>query len=120
MHCLSNQPKPLFLGRSNRQSFATEMLFIFLSQCTFFLSIHNQLFIYYSLLFNPFTPKSDLIDFTLSYARRFYLSKGDPLGVKGLKKIGPDSKHQVQFLPKEKSLSRVWAHLPNIAGINRF
>ena len=36
--------------------------------------------------FNPFTPKSDLIDFTLSKARRFYSSKGDPLGVKGLKK----------------------------------
>ena len=35
-------------------------------------------------LFNPFTPKSDLIDFTLSSARRFYSSKGDPLGVKGL------------------------------------
>ena len=34
---------------------------------------------------NPFTPKSDLIDFTLSNARRFYSSKGDPLGVKGLK-----------------------------------
>ena len=40
---------------------------------------------------NPFTPKSDLIDFTLtpddftlSNARRFYSSKGDPLGVKGL------------------------------------
>ena len=36
-------------------------------------------------MFNPFTPKSDLIDFTLSNARRFYSSKGDPLGVKGLK-----------------------------------
>ena len=35
--------------------------------------------------FNPFTPKSDFIDFTLSNARRFYSSKGDPLGVKGLK-----------------------------------
>ena len=35
--------------------------------------------------FNPFTPKSDLIDFTLSNARRFYSSKGDPLGVKGLR-----------------------------------
>ena len=35
--------------------------------------------------FNPFTPKSDLIDFTLSNARRFYSSKGDPSGVKGLK-----------------------------------
>ena len=37
--------------------------------------------------FNPFTPKSDLIDFTLSNARRFYSSKGDSLGVKGLKTI---------------------------------
>ena len=36
---------------------------------------------------NPFTPKSDLIDFTLSNARRFYSSKGDPLGVKGLTDI---------------------------------
>ena len=36
--------------------------------------------------FNPFTPKSDLIDFILSNARRFYSSKGNPLGVKGLKK----------------------------------
>ena len=35
-------------------------------------------------IFNPFTPKSDLIDFTLSNAQPFYLSKGDPLGVKGL------------------------------------
>ena len=34
--------------------------------------------------FNPFTPESDLIDFTLFNARRFYSSKGDPLGVKGL------------------------------------
>ena len=34
---------------------------------------------------NPFTPRSDLIDFTLSNARRLYSSKGDPLGVKGLK-----------------------------------
>ena len=36
---------------------------------------------------NPFTPKSDFIDFTLSNARQFYSSKGDPLGVKGLKTI---------------------------------
>ena len=35
--------------------------------------------------FNPFTAKGDLIDFTLSNARRFYSSKGDPLEVKGLK-----------------------------------
>ena len=33
---------------------------------------------------NPFTPKSDFIDFTLSNARQFYSSKGDPLGTKGL------------------------------------
>ena len=39
------------------------------------------------LSLNPFTPKSDLIDFTLSNARRFYSSKGDPLGVKGLSMI---------------------------------
>ena len=36
-------------------------------------------------LLNPFTPKSDFIDFTLSNARRFYSSEGDPLGVKGSK-----------------------------------
>ena len=34
---------------------------------------------------NPFTAKSDLIDFTVSNARRFYSSKGDPLEVKWLK-----------------------------------
>ena len=33
-----------------------------------------------SYSFNPFTPKSDLIDLTLSDVRRFYSSKGDPLG----------------------------------------
>ena len=37
------------------------------------------------LIINPFTPKSDLIDFILSNARRFYSSKGHPLGVKGLR-----------------------------------
>lgn len=36
-------------------------------------------------IFNPFPPKSDFIDFTLSNARRLYSSKGDPLGIKGLK-----------------------------------
>ena len=30
-------------------------------------------------------PNGDLIDFTLSNAKQFYSSKGDPLGVKGLK-----------------------------------
>ena len=34
---------------------------------------------------NPSTPKNDLIDFTLS--RRSYSSKGDPLGVKGLRVV---------------------------------
>ena len=29
-------------------------------------------------------PKSDLIDFTLFDTNKFYLSNGDPLGVKGL------------------------------------
>ena len=42
-----------------------------------------------NLYIDPFTPKSDLIDFTLSNARRFYSSKGDPLGVKGLKNYLP-------------------------------
>ena len=38
-------------------------------------------------LVNPFTAKSGLIDFTVSNTRRFYSSKGDPLGVKALKTI---------------------------------
>ena len=40
-------------------------------------------------IFNPFTPKSDLIDFNLSNDRWFYSSKGDPLGVKALKNYLP-------------------------------
>ena len=40
-----------------------------------------------SFTFNPFSPKSDLVDFTLSNASRFYSSKGDPLGVKGSKHL---------------------------------
>ena len=35
---------------------------------------------------NPFTAMGDLIDFTLSNARRFYSSKGENLAVKGLNK----------------------------------
>ena len=35
--------------------------------------------------FNPFTAMGDLIDFTLSNARRFYSSKGENLAVKGLR-----------------------------------
>ena len=38
---------------------------------------------------NPFTLKSDLIDFTLSNARRFCPSKGGPLVVKGSKNYLP-------------------------------
>ena len=35
-------------------------------------------------VFNPFGAKDVLIDFTLSNARRFYSSKGNPLALKGL------------------------------------
>ena len=42
---------------------------------------------------NPFTPKSDLIDFTLSNTRQFYSSKGDPLGVRGLINYLPEPFH---------------------------
>ena len=38
------------------------------------------------MFFNPFSAKDVLIDFTLSSARRFYSSKGNPLALKGLKK----------------------------------
>ena len=44
---------------------------------------------YMYLIVNPFTSKSDSIDFTLSNTRWFYLSKGDPLGVKELKNYLP-------------------------------
>ena len=43
----------------------------------------NVLFRTYST--KPFNAQEWLIDFTLSNARRFYLSKGDPVGTKGLK-----------------------------------
>ena len=36
------------------------------------------------VLINPFSAKDVLIDFTLSNARRFYSSKGNPLALKGL------------------------------------
>ena len=36
--------------------------------------------------FNPFTAKGDLIDFTLSNAKRFHLSKRDPLASLRVKK----------------------------------
>ena len=50
----------------------------------FFVTI---VFMYLLLFLNPFTAKDLLIDFTLSNARRFYSSKGNPLAVKGLKKL---------------------------------
>ena len=52
----------------------------------------------FSLFFNPFTPKSDLTDFTLSNARRFYSSKGDTSGVKGLKEHLETSSQNVKFI----------------------
>ena len=54
-----------------------------LEQIKCHLSIQN------TISLNPFTPKSDFIDFTLSSVRWFYPSKGDPLGVKGLKHYLP-------------------------------
>ena len=42
-----------------------------------------------SVSINPFTLKRDFIDFTLPNGRQFYSSKGDPLGVKGLKDYLP-------------------------------
>ena len=41
------------------------------------------------MFLNSFTAKIDFIDFTLSKARQFYSSKGDPLEVKGLKNYPP-------------------------------
>ena len=40
-------------------------------------------------LFNPFTPNSGFIDFTLSNARRFLLVQGRPLGSERVKKLSP-------------------------------
>ena len=47
-------------------------------------------------LTNPFTPKSDFIDFNLSNARRFYSSKGDPSGVKGLREFNKKERKKPQ------------------------
>ena len=47
-------------------------------------AFENEIKVSFLLIVNPFTPKSDLIDFTLYNARRFCSSKGDPLGVKKL------------------------------------
>ena len=63
---------------------------------------------------NPFTPKSDLIDFTLSNARRFYSSKGDPLGVKGLMAI----KHYSHITENRKVLLFSWLNFKHIVFFN--
>ena len=61
--------------------------------------LHCAAFFFWSITLNPFTPKSDLIDFTLSNPRRFYdSSKRDPLGVKGLKKLIRSEKKKVKLL----------------------
>ena len=59
-------------------------LFTIANSSNILLKDFNGYFCFWILYFNPFTPKSDLIDFTLSDARQFYSSKGDPLGVKGI------------------------------------
>ena len=49
----------------------------------------NKSSLIYIHVINPFSAKDVLIDFTLSNARRFYLSKGNPLALKGLKNYLP-------------------------------
>ena len=69
------------------QNLMTALIFVV---CLFVVYIiMNYKLIKYETLFYPFTPKSDLLDVTLSNAKRFYSSKGDPLGVKGLKNYFP-------------------------------
>ena len=50
-------------------------------------AFENDIRVSFLLIVNPFTSKSDLIDFPNT--RRFCSLKGDPLGVKGLKKLSP-------------------------------
>ena len=72
---------PCYRYHIQRANFGTKTLSYILLLSNFFLfkictSIHHK-------ILNPLTPKSDLIDFTLSNTRRFCSSKGDSLGVKG-------------------------------------
>ena len=67
-------------------------MILLLETCPSFIDFGFVSVLFISFSFNPFTPKSDLIDFTLSNARRFYLSKEDPLGVKGLMHLTPREK----------------------------
>ena len=64
--------------------------------CTYDSILHHgpeHCFLYHLIrslyLVNPFSAKDVLIDFTLSNARRFYASKGNPLALKGLKNYLP-------------------------------
>ena len=52
-------------------------------------AFENEIRVSFLLIVNPFTPKSNLIDFTLCNARRFCPAKGDPSGVKGSKNYLP-------------------------------
>ena len=55
----------------------------------------------FTVMINPFSAKDVLIDFTLSNARRFYSSKGDPLALKGLTKLSPLSFLVATYSKKE-------------------
>ena len=74
------------------KSAKTSSLFLFLCICLGgigkLFKPENQGFLSkleFTAVFNPFTAMGDLIDFTLSNARRFYSSKGQNLAAKGLK-----------------------------------
>ena len=58
----------------------------------------------------PFPPKSEIKDFILANARRFYSSNGDPLGVKGLKAMSlnpfPPMSDFIDFTYQRETLSR--------------
>ena len=59
------------------------MLLPWMTDCLHVLALERKMSYFTSInsySFNPYTPKSDLIDLTLSDVRRFYSSKGDPLG----------------------------------------
>ena len=55
---------------------------------------------------NPFSAKDVLIDLTLSNARRFYSSKGNPLALKGLKTISLIKKLSPLMATLEASLAK--------------
>ena len=57
----------------------------------------------------PFPPKSEIKDFILAKARRFYLANGYPLGVKGLKAMSlnpfPPMSDFIDFTYQREALS---------------